>query len=607
MKSFWLLVAHLLLIASSQISFQIPPSSRPLISAETHQYIDSLVKNSSGLAVAVVRRTSDGKWEKEFGSYGVATETGKPVTPSTVFAIASNSKLFLALSVGLLISNETLANKRGQKLKWTSKPVDVFKGTGLWGLWDKDAERLVNFQDMLSHRTGLPRHDMSASPKPVSQLRYLRPSAEVRQTFQYNNLMYEALSLLPSVLLNQSYESYISEHLFSPLNMTASAYSIAEAEERGTMADGFSSHMRYSPTIKAPLKAAVPFFQRPGEEPIWAGAGGVLSSTKDLSIWVSMLINNGSHPDKNETIVSNDVIQHVATGLTVSQGRARYPELSPKVYGCGQWRYTYQGHEIIEHGGSVPGYKVTQVTRFPNDDVGVIVLSNDENGDNLMETVRWRLSEDILGLERIDWESRYRKADEEKLVKKQSLPGRPADIDGFIQPPPKDYDSMLGTFYHPTYGSFTPCLVPSPSMSDFSSEACSRLFEHPVVQELVDAAKNITISPDSTPLLVVPFQRTFSSWILLRHFDGNTFNGSFAWSNWDIRQQEGYPDEGFLTTWEGFDDEERFVAEWVNEPVSGWSFKGNFWGAGDTALNGVNDEIAGKSGIDGAEVWFGRA
>ncbi|KAJ7581524.1 beta-lactamase/transpeptidase-like protein [Mycena floridula] len=559
-----------------------PPffTSFQMISAETHQYIDSLVKNSSGLAVAVVRRTSDGKWEKKFGSYGVATETGKPVTPSTVFAIASNSKLFLALSVGLLISNETFANERGQ----TSKPVDVFKGTGLWGcgirmlnVWS--ISRICCLIELVYRDTTCPELQSLWPKWQVSQLRYLRPSAEVRQTFQYNNIMYEALALLPSILLNQSYESYISEHLFSPFNMTASTYSIAEAEPYEIF------------SVNQGSKAAVPFFQRPGEELILAGAGGVLSSTKDLSIWVSMLLNNGSHPDTNETIVPSEVIQHVATGVTVSQGRAQYPEFSPKVYGCGQWRYTYQGHEIIEHGGSNPGYKVvlSQVTRFPNDGVGVIVLSNDENGASLVETVRWRLSEDILGLERIDWESRYRKADEEKL------------------PPPKDYDSMLGTFYHPTYGSFTPCLVPSPSMSDFSSEACSRLFKHPVVQELVDAAKNITISSDSTLLLVVPFQRTFSSWILLRHFDGNTFNGSFAWSNWDIRQQEGYPDEGFLTTWEGFDDDERFVAEWVNEPVSGWSFKGNFWGAGDTALNGVNDEIAGKSGIDEAEVWFGRA
>ena len=70
-------------------------------------------------------------------------------------------------------------------------------------------------------------------------LRYLRPSADFRETFQYNNLMYETLSYLPQVLLNQTYESYIAEHIFKPLNMTSSTFSVVEAEARGTLAHGF--------------------------------------------------------------------------------------------------------------------------------------------------------------------------------------------------------------------------------------------------------------------------------------------------------------------------------------------------------------------------------
>ena len=44
-----------------------------------------------------------------------------PLTPDSVFAIASNSKLFLAMSVGFLISNKTLVEDRasGQR-KYTT-------------------------------------------------------------------------------------------------------------------------------------------------------------------------------------------------------------------------------------------------------------------------------------------------------------------------------------------------------------------------------------------------------------------------------------------------------------------------------------------------------
>jgi hypothetical protein len=78
---------------------------------------------------------------------------------------------------------------------------------------------------------------------------------------------------------------------------------------------------------------------------------------------------------------------------------------SPTVYGCGQDRYSYRGHEIIEHGGSNPGFK-TQVARFPNDNLGLITLSNDDSGNHIMESVKWRIADHILGLEPIDWAQR---------------------------------------------------------------------------------------------------------------------------------------------------------------------------------------------------------
>ena len=70
-------------------------------------------------------------------------------------------------------------------------------------------------------------------------MRYRRPSADFGETFQYNNLMYETLSYLPEALLNQTYEVYIAEHIFKPLNMTSSTFSVAEAEARETLAHGF--------------------------------------------------------------------------------------------------------------------------------------------------------------------------------------------------------------------------------------------------------------------------------------------------------------------------------------------------------------------------------
>jgi CubicO group peptidase (beta-lactamase class C family) len=138
------------------------PHSRVLITPKIDEFANGLLTkwNSSGLAVAVVRRdaTAPGGWRHEFSSYGKARSDGTPVTSDTLFAIASNSKLFLSLSVGLLISNDTLAKERGAELEWRTKARSVIPE---WKLLEEDMDQGVSFQDMLSHRTGMPRHDFA--------------------------------------------------------------------------------------------------------------------------------------------------------------------------------------------------------------------------------------------------------------------------------------------------------------------------------------------------------------------------------------------------------------------------------------------------------------
>ncbi|KAJ7238309.1 beta-lactamase/transpeptidase-like protein, partial [Mycena haematopus] len=595
-----LLLSLLGLVCALQVPFQRPHASSngALITPEIDSFVNSQLSlwNSSGLSIAVLQQNagSSGTWNIEFGSYGTAKVDGSPVTPDTLFAIASNSKLFLSISVGLLIKNESLAAARGRTLRWDTRIESVLPE---WGLMDDQMENGVMIQDMLSHRTGLPRHDYSAFAREggvsemISTMRYLRPSAALRETYQYNNLMYETLSYLPQTLLNQTFESYISEHLFDPLGMTSSTYSVAEAEKRGALAHGFHWDMQDNLIgTNGTRTATVPYFQRPGEETIWAGAGGILTSARDLSMWVAMLLNKGRHPTTNETVVPEDVVDHVALGVSVARGKAAYPELSPVVYGCGQDRSSYRGHELIEHGGSNPGFK-TQVSRFPNDNLGVIVLSNDENGNHILESVKWRIIDHVFGLEPIDWAQRYADEREKSIRENQAITPRPSPA----VLPSGPFSAMEGTFSHGAYGAIQPCFV----HSDFSGpSACNAMLSTPVVQRILNAPSQ---DNSSVPTFIVPFKRWFSTHLRFAHFAGNTFNVSLIWTNAEARTKEGYPEGGDVVV--GLDD--RYEVEWVagddRDSEDGWAFKGNFWGKqGDVRpLDGV--------GKDAAEVWFGRA
>lgn len=150
------------LTEASQRFFSSSNSTGALISENTDRYVKTLLEKwgSSGLSVAAVRKddAAPNGWRHEFGSYGIAQADGSPMTPDSVFAIASNSKLFLAISVGLLVSNKTLAEERGKEIKWSTKIRDLVPE---WGLMDEEMDRGVSLQDMLSHRTGMPRHDYS--------------------------------------------------------------------------------------------------------------------------------------------------------------------------------------------------------------------------------------------------------------------------------------------------------------------------------------------------------------------------------------------------------------------------------------------------------------
>jgi len=160
---------------------------------------------------------------------------------------------------------------------------------------------------------------------------------------------------------------------------------------------------------------------------------------------------------------------------------------------------------------------------------------------------------------------------------------------------------MTGSFLHPTYGSFNPCFVQSTSTATTNDE-CWKLSHHPVVAKALNATAS---SVEESIALIAPFPKFFASYVIMRHFDGNLFNASIVWSNWDERQREGYSSnlEGSLIT--GLDD--RFEVEWVEtETETGFAFRGNFWGAAGEAVTGIDGEMEGAKGKDGAEVWFGQ-
>ncbi|KAF9463777.1 beta-lactamase/transpeptidase-like protein [Collybia nuda] len=488
-----------------------------VLTSQMDAFIDGVLKDwnsPGGAAVAVVQMDEQGVWNVETKGYGVATATGKKVSELTQFSIGSNSKLFTVLATGLLIHNETLS----PRISWSSKIASLIP---FWDLMDPVAAKQATILDLMSHRTGLPRHDSSSQksddvPTFIKKLKYQRPSAEFRETLQYTNSMYTVLSYLPTLLLNSDipFARYVKRNIFDPLGMNFTTYSYETARATGNLADGmlrYGVNVSENPfgngTVRYP-----PYWSTRGNEDgnPESGEGGIISNAVDMATWLQTLLLGGVKPGTNQSVIPPGAIEKAAEGIMVyfGTGAAIFPELSPTVYGGGQIRGTYRGHELIEHSGSVLGYN-SAIARLPFDNVGVAVLTNDFTyGSYFAEIIKYGLLDQALGLELVDWNSRFK-------MLASFPPEPPMQCRADASPSSVPFLELAGTYDNPGYGSFELCIASSKNPP--GSEFCQAFMSN--ISEILPGAINPGI-----PTLLADFNGVGSSYLRLTHYNGNTFN-----------------------------------------------------------------------------------
>ncbi|KAG6840030.1 hypothetical protein C0991_009475 [Blastosporella zonata] len=544
----------------------------------TDAFINDLLKgwnSPGGVAIAVVRKDEAGAWNIETKGYGIATlADGSPVTENTLFAIGSNSKLFDAIATGLLVSNETLS----PPLSWNTKLASVIPG---WGLVDPIAAKQATILDALSHRIGLPRHGYSHRwsddvPTLIKKMRYQRPSAEFREVYQYSNNPYTVLSYLPTALLPSKipFARYVKQHIFDPLGLTSTTFSY-DIAKLGHLADGMTRQgINVSENVFVGTPKALPFWNtKSGEDGnVISGAGGIISNAVDMAAWLQTLLSDGQKPGTNISVIPPAVLQKLSEGVSVSSPAPFFPELSVGAYGGGQVRSTYRGHGFW-----------SQVTRLPFDNLGVAVLCNDyEYGGSFGLSIKYRLIDEALGLEPVDWDARLKPPTTIELL--PTTP-RPANA----SPPSVNFTTLAGKYYSDAYGPLELCLV----STDFpaASSSCKAL-----------AANVSTILPGavdpSIPTFIGAWDSTGITHIRLRHFSGDRFNLTVLRSVPTNHVSEPYWTMGGDPFYANPDAYTEFSA---SGRKVGLSING-LWGAG----NGIPSP-QGKTVRDRAEVWFEKS
>ena len=387
-----------------------------------------------GLAVAVVQ---DGKVVHSHG-YGLRdVEQQLPVTPRTVFAIGSVSKSFTVTGLGMLVDEG--------KLDW-DKPVRNYLPD--FQLHDRFATEQMTARDLVTHRSGLPRHDFVWYGDPsisrdelYRRLRYLEPSKEFRSNWQYQNLMFMTAGVLAERITGTSWEEFTRQRIIEPLGMENTNFSVNESRQ----ADDFA--LPYSRT-KDEVKQ-VPFHNIDSVGP----AGSINSNVEAMIRYVQFHIAGGNHGLQRLLSATNSAAmqtpQMVMPGPSLPDDR-----LGHLSYGLGLMITTYRGQILVQHGGGIDGF-VSLLSFMPKKKIGVIVLTN-LSGNNPVPTFVTRgVYDRLLGLEPIDWAVRTL-----EQQKKSEQSAQEAENKGYTRrqqgtSPSHDLADYAGRFEHPGYGTVT--------------------------------------------------------------------------------------------------------------------------------------------------------
>jgi CubicO group peptidase (beta-lactamase class C family) len=316
-----------------------------------------------------------------------------PFTPATMIPIASNTKLFTAVAAGMLVEEG--------KLSW-DKPVR--KSVPAIRFYNDQLNETVTLRDMLSHRTGITRHDLIwyksdfTRKELFEKLIYLEPQEPIRQTFLYNNLMYAAAGYLIELQSGKTWEEFVKQRILDPLQMNSTSYTIADMLKRPEFGVGFAEKRDSFELYR------IPYYE---DQAGVAPCGAIVSNMEDMSHWLIALMNDGKYNGKQvlPTEVLKATLQPaIADPGTAYETRGWFEILNP-AYGMGRDIASYRGHLITYHGGAIGGF-YTQISFMPQDHIGVIVFEIGSHSRQLYDIVSYNVYERLLGMEQTPWSER---------------------------------------------------------------------------------------------------------------------------------------------------------------------------------------------------------
>jgi CubicO group peptidase (beta-lactamase class C family) len=351
-------------------AFLLPPLSAlaPRASAQVAAQASTTAPADMGARLAAVERAIDEK-RRELGIPGVSLVVVKDdrviymkglgykdferklaVTPDTLFAIGSSSKAFTAMLAAMAADDGKLSLDDPPR-----KFLPYFR------LQDPEADSRINVRDLLSHASGLNRTDLAWITGALDREEVIRvaanakPTAKLREKFQYQNVMYSAAGECVARAEGTSWEELIRERIFKPLGMKATTTNVPDMHRAPDYSLGYVYDEDTKETRQLPTR----------DFPQVAAAGAINSSARDMAQWLRLMLGGGAFEDRR--LVSEKSFAELL--------KPQMKVLGNVDYGLGWFLRDWHGHKVAEHGGNIDGFNA-EVALMPDQHLGFVLLTN---------------------------------------------------------------------------------------------------------------------------------------------------------------------------------------------------------------------------------------
>lgn len=354
----WIAALNMML-ANAQTTYKIPEQARKVIDS-TYQAL--LKKNKAvGVSIAIVEN-GEIVYAKGYGFADIANKV--PATEQTIYRIGSCTKSFTALSMMQLQEKGLVDVKQSVKTYLPELTIQSrFNDTNTFVI-----------DDMLRHVSGLPCDITNGfycdSPPDIKwviqQLNQQTTMSPKRYTRAYSNVAYGLLGEVIARTSQSTYEQYISEHIFKPLNMQSSFITYQD-KWAGKYAKGY----RGDKETRDPMIRDV-------------AAGLIHSNVIDMSQYLMMYLNKGNY---NGVMLAT--AQSVADMEQCTNESIALPDDEKWGYGLYSSDVMLKkGNDssvvqLIGHGGDTYIYHA-DFKMIPGRNIGAVVLTNNGGGARMV-------------------------------------------------------------------------------------------------------------------------------------------------------------------------------------------------------------------------------